>query len=96
MRVCYGLERSEFLRVVEDDGGEGGAIDLAGFDHLRPPSRHPGEGSPSGPQHLVPDGVGVDRMDTVGMKKPPHLAFSRSEAAAHNPTALLSTHRTGR
>jgi hypothetical protein len=96
MGMCDRLQSSEFLRAVEDDGGESGAVDLTGFDNLRPSPRHLGEGRAIRAQDLMPDGVGVDRVKALSFEKTPHLALPRRQAAAQNPSALLSTHRRGR
>jgi hypothetical protein len=96
MGVCDRLQRSEFLRIIEDDGGETTAIDLFAFDGVGPPSRHLRERRAIGLQHLMSDGVSVDRMDTMGLEKTPHLALARSQAAAEDPSTLLRTHKAGR
>lgn len=96
MGVCDRLQGSQFLPVVEDDGGEGATGDLALFDDLGPPSSYLVERWTIGPQHLMSNGIGVDGVDTLALQELSNQALPRSQPSAQDPSALLRTHETGR
>jgi hypothetical protein len=89
MGVCDRLQSSQLLRVVEDDGGEGATVDLAGFDHLGPPSLPPlGKAGPSGCNTSCPMASASMVWTPWRSRNSPHLALTRRQAAAQDPSSV--------